>query len=229
MATQLSIFNAALGHCGTRSRIGSPTEQSPEAISCMTHWDTVRQSALRRYDWNFARRTLSLTLLAVPNPLSLSPAPTSNILRWTYEYLVPGDCLRIRVLNDRPVPSPQAWYELAADVDSTGAPVNVVFCNDPSISAIYTMNHSDPARWDVMFVEAMEFLLASAIAFERTGKRDVAGELGQKAEGHLQLAAAACANESPNPSPAYVSEALQARGYDDGTTQLGQAWPERWG
>ena len=110
MASISDICNAAISHCGTRSKITSIDEGSPEASACHTHFALARDSLLRAHDWNFARVTGQLG--ALQNP----PA------RWAYKYAAPIDCLRLRRLNDTPLLLlPETFCEVAADKDSTGA------------------------------------------------------------------------------------------------------------
>ena len=170
MTSLVDVANAALGHVGTRSKIGSLTEDSPESNAIQTHLTVARQQSLRHYDWNFARLTATLAQVSLPIPSGQTVAPTSSVARWTYEYALPTDCIRLRRLNDQIVPlTPVDWYELGADKDNNGNPINVVFTNDPTAVAIYTMDVQDPTRWDVGFLNAMEFGLAHRICYELTG------------------------------------------------------------
>ena len=137
MSSITDICNAALSHCGTRSKISSLDEGSPEANACVTHFAQVRDATLRGFDWNFARMTAGLAEL--PNP----PA------RWRYKYALPSDCLRLRRLNDVPLLAcPETFCEIAADRDSTGATIVVLFAGASPLSAIYTAQVTDPLRWD---------------------------------------------------------------------------------
>src|SRR5437879_11783972 len=115
MTTVTDICNAAISHCGTRSKISSIDEGSPEANACRTHFALARDSLLRAFDWNFARITASLGALQDP------PA------RWGEKYALPVDCLRLRRLNATPLLLlPETFCEVAADKDSTGAYINVI-------------------------------------------------------------------------------------------------------
>jgi hypothetical protein len=209
------LCNAAISHVGTRSKISSIDEGSPEASACQTHFPFVRDATLRAYDWNFARLTVSLAQV------------TCSVKRWQYEFVLPSDLLRLRRLNDVPVSQgPQAWFEVAADKDSNGNSINVVLCNNPTISAIYTARVLDPSRWDQGFIDAVTYGLAARICYEITGKSDRTRELAQMWQSWLSQAAAEMLNENPDPMPSYTPEMLQARGYDDGLSSTGQAWSD---
>jgi hypothetical protein len=204
MTTVTDICNAALSHCGTRSKISSIDEGSAEANACLNHFAMVRDAALRAHDWNFARVTAALALLQSPPQ------------RWAYKYAMPTDCLRIRRLNDVPLPAlPEAFFEMAADKDGTGAFIGVILTDAAAVSAIYTARVTDPLRWDQGFIDAVTYGLASRICFELSGKEDRVRTLSQLWQLHLNLAAAEASNEGSSFSRIYLPEALAARGYCD--------------
>ena len=132
-----AVCNAAISHCGTRSKISAIDEGSAEANACLTHLALVRDATLRAFDWNFARITAQLAELTSP------PA------RWRHKYALPTDCLRLRRLNDVPLLAlPETFCEVAADRDSTGAFVTVLLTQAAPVAAIYTAQVADPLRWD---------------------------------------------------------------------------------
>jgi hypothetical protein len=212
MASITDLCNAALSHCGTRSKISAIDEGSAEANACRTHLALVRDATLRAFDWNFARLTAGLAELADP------PA------RWAHKYALPTDCLRLRRLNDVPLLAlPETFYELAGDRDAIGAPVGVILTNAAPVSAIYTARVEDPLRWDAGFADALTWGLAARICFELTGKDDRVRTLTQLWQATLQRAGADMANESSALNRTYLPEAAAARGYDDGLAAFGQA------
>ena len=202
MATVTDICNAALSHCGTRSKISSLEEASPEANACFTHFALLRDYMLRAFDWNFARLTAALAEL--PDP----PA------RWARKYALPADCVRIRRPNDVPVLTvPETWCELAADKDSAGAPIGVLLTDAARVSAIYTGRVIDTLRWDDGFATAMTYGLGARICYELTGKDDRVRTLTQLWQASLQQAAAEAASEGSTFGRICLPEALLARGY----------------
>jgi hypothetical protein len=212
MASISDICNAAISHCGTRSKIASLDEGSAEATACATHFALARDGLLRAFDWNFARVTAGLGALLNP------PA------RWAYKYAVPIDCLRVRRLNDAPLLLlPETFCEVAADKDSTGAYINVILTNASPLSVIYTARVTDPARWDAGFTDAFTYDLAMRVCVELTGKEDRLVRLAQMRQAAIRDAAAEMANEGSGLNRTYLPESLTARGYDDGTLEIGQA------
>jgi hypothetical protein len=202
VASITDICNAALSHCGTRSKISAIDEGSPEATACQTHLALVRDAALRAFDWNFARLTAQLAEL---------PGPP---VRWRHKYALPSDCLRLRRLNDVPLLAlTKTFCEVAADRDSTGAFVTVLLTQAAPVAAIYTAQVADPVRWDAGFVDAMTWGLAARICFELTGKDDRVRTLTQLWQAALQRAGADMANEGSAPTRPWLPAALQARGF----------------
>lgn len=194
-----AICNAALSHCGTRSKIVSVDEDSTEANACRTHLALVRDATLRLFDWNFARMTVELE--ALPGP----PA------RWVYKYALPSDCLRLRRLNDRPLSEPVAFCELAGDRDSLGAPIAVVLADLSPAWAIYTARVSDPAGWDQGFVDAVTWGLAARICFELTAREDRTRTLTGLWQAASVQAAASSASENSLSAQPGLPRTLQAR------------------
>lgn len=215
MTSITGICNAALSHCGTRSKIDDITEGSAEANACLTHFDMLRDAMLRANDWNFARITADL---------AQRPKPPA---RWSFKYALPNDCMRLRRLNDVPLLKlPETFYEVAADRDDTGAIVNVIYTNVSPVRAIYTAQVTDPLRWDQGFLDAMTYGLAARICFELTGKDDRTKTLVQMWNATMLRAAADMANESSSLNRTAMPEMLAARGYEDGLSAIGQVWPD---
>jgi hypothetical protein len=211
------LCNAALSHIGTRSKIAALYEGSPEANACSTHFALARDSLLRAFDWNFARMTAQLG--ALQNP----PA------RWAYKYALPVDCVRLRRLNDVPlILLPETFCELAADRDETGAAINVILTNASPVSAIYTARVTDPNAWDAGFADAFTYDLAMRICTELSGKEERLQRIAKQRAMAIAEAGAAMANEGSGLNRTYLPESLTARGYDDGTREIGQAWPGWW-
>ena len=202
MPTVTDICNAAISHCGTRSKISSIGEGSAEANACLTHFALVRDATLRAFDWNFGRITTPLAQLINP------PA------RWSYKYALPTDCVRLRRLNDVPLLIlPETFCELAADKDSTGAYISVVLTDASPVSAIYTARVEDPLRWDAGFVDAVTYGLGARVCFELTGKEERVARLTQLWQAALQRAAADMANERSSGARTALADALAERGY----------------
>lgn len=184
MATLEDVANGALSYLGIRAKIVAIDEDSVEAKACRTHVSTLRDTALRLHDWNFARVTAVLTPLPDPDPPS----------RWRQGFALPAECICLR--RARSAESGQALaFELALDV--TGGAT--VWCDRAAsatgVEAIYTARIEDPTRWDAGFADAMAHGLAARVCFELTGRDDRARTLAQSWNAMLLQAMAAAANE----------------------------------
>ncbi len=104
---QLDIAKMALSDADTRSSItamdGSDT--SPEATACRLYYNYIRDQALRASRWNFAKRTIDLTVWkALPGTPEATASATSTGLwsrafpppPWLYSYTIPVDYLYAR-------------------------------------------------------------------------------------------------------------------------------------
>jgi hypothetical protein len=213
MPSVTDICNAAISHCGTRSKISSIDEGSDEANACLTHFAMARDMTLRAFDWNFARITVSLAQLQNP------PA------RWAYKYALPVDCIRVRRLNDVPLLKlPETFFEMAADKDASSAIISVILTNHSPMSAIYTARVEDPQRWDQGFIDAMAYGLASRVCYELTGKEERVKATTQLWQMALREAEVQSSNEGSQMNRTYIPDSLRARGFD-GDRECGDGFP----
>lgn len=95
MSLPEDIANRALDAIGVEQIIGSLQQGTRSAQVLLRHYLPVVEQILRGANWNFARKTAPLTLLAdmtgqTPNVGTQVPIP------WTYEYAYPDDCMRSR-------------------------------------------------------------------------------------------------------------------------------------
>src|SRR6185312_7846569 len=97
------ICNQSLLLAGRTKRIGDMYEGGDAAVA-LELYAQLRDELLRDRDWDFSRRTASLTLLKGPppaggyNPLqpwtTAYPAPG-----YLYEYAYPNDCLSLQAIT----------------------------------------------------------------------------------------------------------------------------------
>jgi hypothetical protein len=66
------------------------------------------------------------------------------------------------------------------------------------------------------------------ICIELTGKEDRLVRLTQMRMKAINDAGAQMANEGSSLNRTYLPDSLTARGYADGTQQIGQVWPGEW-
>lgn len=201
-ASEVEAANGALAHIG-EGRINSLDETRRTAARVIkTHFGSVRDTLLRRHDWNFAKRWATLAL----DPLA--PAGT-----FPFMYPLPGDCLRVRVVDGA---SEDDWCvengRTAAEDGEAGL-TSMLSTTLASPRIGYTALIGNPALWDAIFLEAFEFALAAKIA-PQLGRDDaMAQSMRAEAETVLTRARKADAREAaPSRVPREVSYISVRRG-----------------
>lgn len=176
ITSPVMIVNAALKSLGVEQRIGNLYDGSKAAKAALDIYGQTRDEELRVGNWLFARRDVSLTLLksspaggytAVTwNPQQYPPLP------WKYSYAYPSDCLKVRAVrptqvfvneyDPKPIPfgTPNDPYTGTAP-DYVAA--KVIVCNVAHAILTYTGQVTDPALWDVGFVDALIERLAKKL------------------------------------------------------------------
>lgn len=140
--TEVSICNEALTALGENT-IVNLTDNNKAARLCNLKYEGKRDYLLRRYHWNFAAKRDSLT-----------PEVDTPAFEFTYEFLLPVDCIQLREIYPNTVS-----YRLE------GASI---LCNDDTLDIKYTYKVTDPAKMDATFVEALSALLAREMAVALT-------------------------------------------------------------
>lgn len=85
MLTALEVANLALANTGEGSSIASFDEDSTEARACKQYYLISRNTILKSFDWDFARKPDIPLVLVTPFPAN----------GWNYGYAYPPDCLRL--------------------------------------------------------------------------------------------------------------------------------------
>ena len=162
MATQLDVYNQAMGKIGQQRQITALGENSAERIQCDRFFEVARQGSLRDWDWPFARKVADLSL-----------SGSTNNTAWTYVYHYPADCLAPRRLlsgEESTVPHPPniEWipFEVATDPDDGTLEI---YSNEASATLVFTFDQSDPLLWSPDFVDAVGWKLAWYLAVSIAG------------------------------------------------------------
>lgn len=193
------LCNIALTRMGWKGpRIASLFDGSAAAQKFLDLYAQTRDELLRNdiYDWGFAERNVSLTLLKAAPPGGYFPPnlwnPTVNPPPgWTYSYAYPADCLKVRAVKPVPLfninwdPQPQVF---SIDNDNSASPaVRVILCNVPNAVLVYTGQITDSTTWDVAFTGALAAKLERAIAAGLVGM-DAAKMAAQDEAQAMQIA-----------------------------------------
>jgi len=149
MAEQVDICNLALRRLGQES-IESILDDSKAAILLNILWDLCLDDALRDHLWNFARRREQVEAEV--------DAPAWG---YSYEYMLPGDCLRVVNLDDDP--------EIVYRVEGT----SLLTDESSPINLNYIALVEDTTEWDAKFINAFAWRLAMEAAFPLTSSAKI--------------------------------------------------------
>lgn len=238
MTTSVDIANRALVAAGTRSTVANLTlERSPEAVQLNLLYAPTRDALLRAAHWDFARKIVQGSLYkALPGvPGSSTPAEqhwnpaTMPAPPWSYEYLYPSDCMKVRYVSPSPgggddgvenmfsVPSVATLhsgginpvpYAIAVDTDEDGNQIRVVLTDAYLGLICYTAQIVVEDLWDAAFQDAMVYSLASQVALSLTGNVQTVQVCAAKARDTLLLARSSNGNEgtsSVNRTPDWIA------------------------
>lgn len=200
MASNTEIANLAIGHLGVGKEIANlDTENSKEAMACRRFFSDARDATLRDFNWPFARRFRTLTLVEEdPND------------EWGYSYRYPTNCLAFRrilsgIRND--TRQSRIPYLLANDDDG-----ELILTDKEDAQGEYTVKITDPARFSADFRIALSLRLAAYIAPWVAGGDPF--KLGQRAltlyQFEISKAQATAGNEEQAEEPP-ESEYVRAR------------------
>lgn len=167
MTTVSDVYNDALSNIGTRSTV-TVGDGTTEDIELSRVFARVLDDLLKAYDWQFARRTVTLVTQAV------AVAP----LTWGYVYARPADCVHPLYMvvagapPDRYDGMPEIQFEASGDLDATlptALDIDVIYTDQSPAYLRYTKRMSDPAKWPSEFRTCMGWALAAASALNLTG------------------------------------------------------------
>lgn len=197
MASKIEIYNMALFHVGSTSKVASEDEQSMEQIVCSTFYPTALDALLayKSADWGFATKSVLLADIGDP--------PTN----WLYRYGYPNDCVRaIQIVipgNRNPMQGEEIPYDLQqADVSQS------IVTDMPEAELLYISRGLPAERLPSTFVMALSYQLAGLICTPLKKDMSTAGALFQMAENWTQQAMAASLNQQqPDNPPISIYEA----------------------
>jgi hypothetical protein len=159
--TETDIANMALSRLG-EPRVSDIAENNPRAISCRTHYETVRDSLLRSHPWNFAVGRAALTASA-----------TTPAFKWGYAYPLPNDFIRLTTLNG--IQADKCVTEFTLEGGE-------ILTNSAEAHITYVRRITDPTLYDPIFREVLIFRLASSVAMDITGDSAKRAEMEQFAQ-----------------------------------------------
>ena len=157
MATEVGIANLALSRLGQKANVSSlsPPEGSAEAQHCAVWLPMARDALLSLHTWSFA------TVRSRPAERALSDPDL--YAEWSYVYARPNNCLRILAVL------PTGYVNQILDAQPFGAETaedgtDLILTNTPEAILRWIKRVTNPAVYSPVFVEALSFMLASALA-----------------------------------------------------------------
>jgi hypothetical protein len=172
-----TIANLALAKVGNQV-ITSLSDTSMEARFCNLLIQPVINECLRASDWNWAKKTASLSQL-----------PTTPPFDFQYWYALPSDFSRSIQMNAWQVNQARVPFEIWGNNLVTDASV---------ANLLYICQATDPTMFDPMFSELCATLLASRLAKPIGGSLDLAKQLQGEFKEALGVARRTdAANERP--------------------------------
>lgn len=166
------VANQALVRLGFKLSVGSLLDGSDHAKRILDVYGQTRDELLRSFDYDFAARTVALTLLkSAPVggyfPPDLWNPVTHPPVGFNYEMAYPVDAIKIRSLIYQPLftvnydPQPVDFTEYNDNNYTPGQ--RTILTNVPNAIALYTGRVTNPEVWDVAFADALASKLAEVI------------------------------------------------------------------
>lgn len=197
MASKIEIYNMALMHVGSTSKVASVDEQSMEAIVCGTFYPTALDCLLsyKSCDWGFATKSVVLADIGSPP------------VNWMYRYAYPNDCVRaIRIV----MPGsryPMQGSEITYDLEQGDASLSIV-TDMPEAELLYIARGLPAERLPSPVVLALSYQMAALIAIPLKKDLGTMQNMMQLAEQFTQVAMAASLNQQqPDNPPISIYEA----------------------
>tara|TARA_Y100001937_G_C7100228_1_gene322138 strand:+ start:354 stop:935 length:582 start_codon:yes stop_codon:yes gene_type:complete len=142
MASIVDINNAALNQLGA-STILSLTEDSKNARICNARYTQIRDAVFRSHPWNCLQKRLEL-----------SSSTTKPAWGYSFQYDLPGDCLRLLRILD---------YDSDHKVEGRS-----ILSNNSSMKILYVSRVTDPNQYDELLRETLAAAIAADIAYAIT-------------------------------------------------------------
>jgi hypothetical protein len=172
-ATDVSICSNALLMLGAQP-INDLSEANDRARLASNLYESLRDSVLRSHPWNCAIKRVAL-----------APDATAPAFDWTYQFTLPGDCLRVLSVG----------FDGLADAHLVED--RKLLCNANPAYLRYVYRNTNPTTWDAQLVHAMELAMAAGMAYgitQSASLRDsLLGELAQ----HMRKARSTDGQEDP--------------------------------
>ncbi|MGE4077401.1 MAG: hypothetical protein AB7F22_17735 [Reyranella sp.] len=194
MTDKLSVYNGALGHCGSRP-LASLAEAREARRQCDWAWARgIVDRALQAGQWDFAARSVMIDY-------SNSVDPQFGL---QYAFDRPADMMRVLgIWSDETMQTPLTRYQREGDY--LFADIDVIYLRYVSNDEDYG---ADYAKWPPNFTAYVELLLASEISEKLTGGRTLKNDLLVRAQ---QMLGEAKSTDAADDAPKMLPRGSWAR------------------
>jgi len=212
----INICNLALSRIGAPS-IAAITENTRPARECNRLYETVRDTVLSEFPWNFARKQEALAALS-----------GEEVTGWDYAYAYPTDCLTALQIynpltNQTYTDGEYVAYQLVESAVKIKADrikfeigtnstkdTRLILTDQEDAELIYTARITDPNMFSSAFIDALSWRLAADLAIPLKGKASLQQQMLAMYVRKLGYAQQVNANEGFEP-PSGVSGYVTAR------------------
>jgi hypothetical protein len=204
----ISVCNQALAEIRAPT-IVSIDDGSPEADACAQHYDDCLNTLLQEHEWSFAKKRVSLALLAT----------NDRSTEWQYAYALPSDvgvpgtlvyatvAPPVGVYYPWPYDFPRPPFYLTDFVlDGT-----TIYTNLENAVYEYSSNDPEESQWPAMFRRALVLDLASRLSITILNDRAMKGDFIQQYEASKRRAMADDLNRYPKRDAPVVDEVAMVR------------------
>ena len=203
MATDVvTIYNQALSAAVGKGLVASTSENSREAKLCNLWYPMVRDNVLKSASWPCTKKYARLAVLASRDPdvdwVAADPSPG-----YCYAYTAPSDMLAPRYLHSYA----RFEWELHSTTDTMA-----IMSNEELALLHYTATQDDVTKWDNGLEMAVVYALSANICRPLNGKRALAQDLLELAQGFVTIAQTDIANASDDYVDV-VPDWLEVRGF----------------
>lgn len=173
-ASKTQLCNLALAELSARRINSIDADETVEAKACRLHFDHVVDTLLRRHQWSFAsaRKTLS----------QVSGFTSTE---WATAWQLPSDFVRLIRIPSGDPHAPIRSFAIEGR--------HLLVSGLDTVEILYVSNAVPIPYWDVLFIDAVKFSLAAAIAGDVSKNPDLADRATTKLQ-QLALPAAQTAD-----------------------------------
>ena len=152
MATDVIVANMALVILGGVGDLTDLNAANPRAEKVRAVYPTLKKALLESHPWNFALERARLSA-----QVDASGDPVRPAFGWQYQYILPGNCLRVWRLNDAPIERVPRVRERGKLLTNVAGPINLRYIADVP-----------EAEWSALFTAAAAAVLAADLALAIT-------------------------------------------------------------